>query len=276
MGGVEGLAAVGHYDAENDWWVCKHLKQGIEGAPILSMDWHPDGNVIALGTLSGKVHLLTTFLGADIEKKAGKGPEWADQQTLATFNSEVMSINVGSWIHALAFSPSGNALAWANHEAVITILYPATGTQSSLRPINKDGVSLPFKALLFLSETVLMAVGYEPSPVILSGNEKEGSWKVKAALTNDQLISASKLPTGGAMASKRSIFETASNQGRSAEDMQAKRHIDTNSPLGHLNTVRAIDRFTDGKVATMGLDGRLIFWSVGKVAAQYGLEGIRI
>jgi actin related protein 2/3 complex subunit 1A/1B len=241
------------------------------------MDWHPDGNVLAVGTLAGKVHLLTTFLGADVEMKAGNRPEWADQQALATFNSEVMSINVGSWVHALAFSPSGNALAWANHEAVITILYPATGTQSSLRPINKDGLSLPFKSLLFLSETVLMAVGYEPSPVILSGNEREGSWQVKAALTNDQLVSASKLsPTGGAMASKRSIFETASNQGRSAEDMQAKRHTDAESSLGHLNTVRAIDRYTDGKVATMGLDGRLIFWSVAKVAAQYGLEGIRI
>lgn len=277
VGGVEGLVAVGHYDAENDWWVCKHLKNGIEGSPILAIDWHPDGNVLAVGTLAGKVHLLTTYLGQDVDAKVSGRPSWADPQSLLTFNSEVMSINVGSWIHALAFSPSGNALSWANHDAVITILYPSTGSQSSLRPINKDGLSLPFKALLFVSESVLMAVGYEPSPLILSGSEKEGSWQVKIALTNDQLVSATKLgQVGSAMASKRSLFETASNQGRTAEDMQARKNSEAEAALGHLGTVRAVDNFGDGKVATMGLDGRLVFWSIGKLATQYGLEGVRI
>lgn len=270
MGGVEGLVAVGHYEADNDWWVCKHLKKGIEG-PVLSIAWHQSGILLAAGTLAGQVNLLSAFVEGVDDKAALRSITWAEPQASAAFNSEIMSIQVGSWIHAVSFSKSGEALAWANQDAVITVFYPGSNVQWSLCPTSKNGLPLPFKKLIFLSENVLMAAGHGAVPMILSGSERQ-EWKVRMVLESEQI--SSKRTASGTQGRKKSIFEEAALQGRSTAEMS--RNLEAEDAPAHMSTITGLDAFEGNrqvsKVVSTGLDGRLVIWSIGKLAAQYELE----
>lgn len=60
-GSSDGTLAVGHYEAENDWWVCKHIKSGLENT-ISSLSWHPDQIHLAIGCIDGHVLIVSGYI----------------------------------------------------------------------------------------------------------------------------------------------------------------------------------------------------------------------
>lgn len=270
VGSVEGLVAVGHYAAENDWWVCRHLKRAFaDTAAVLSLAWHPSGGLVAAGTLLGNVHLLTTSL----DGAQARGLSWLDPAVLAAFDAEAMRMEVGTWIHAVAFSASGQAMAWSGHDGVVTVLYPASGRQWSMQPRNSAGLSPPFSQLVFLSEGVLLGVGFDPAPVLMAGGETR-AWVVKQTLDPDQVAltkSPSMTPGRSSTEQRKSVFEAGAP--RSPDD---PKHAPLERKGAHLTTVTGAQRLEGGRVATVGLDGRLVIWSLGRLAAQLEMEAARV
>lgn len=122
---VDGTVAVGYFEAENDWWVCRHVrKAGDQVSSVLAITWHPDSLILAIGTLDDQVLVVAAGLkGVDDDLKP-QNP----------FGTILAQVKAGSWPHGLAFSPDGNLLAWcsthpkrkeSSHELTLPILSSA-------------------------------------------------------------------------------------------------------------------------------------------------------
>ena len=72
---------------------------------------------------------------------------------------EYMNSTAG-WVHAVAFSPSGNALAFAGHDSSVTVVYPSAPEQPPRAIVSVSTQLLPFTSLLWSSENEIVAVGY--------------------------------------------------------------------------------------------------------------------
>lgn len=62
-GSSDGSVVVGHYEAENDWWVCKLVKQPLAHT-ITSIAWHPNNIQLAVGSVDGQVRTCSGFIKA--------------------------------------------------------------------------------------------------------------------------------------------------------------------------------------------------------------------
>ena len=60
-GSSNGSIIVGHFEAENDWWLCKHLKVNTENT-ITSIAWHPNGIDIVAGSIDGTVIVTSGYI----------------------------------------------------------------------------------------------------------------------------------------------------------------------------------------------------------------------
>ena len=62
-GSSNGSLAVGHYDSENDWWVCKHLKtEAAIDCTITCVSWHPNNVDLIFGTVEGHVYIQSGYI----------------------------------------------------------------------------------------------------------------------------------------------------------------------------------------------------------------------
>lgn len=75
------------------------------------------------------------------------------------FGEIVAEYSSRGWIHDAVYSPSGASIAFVSHDSGITVVDSASGAVSFLR--HRD---LPFKAVMFLSETVIVVGGYDRTP----------------------------------------------------------------------------------------------------------------
>jgi actin related protein 2/3 complex subunit 1A/1B len=61
-GSADGTIAIGYYEADNDWWVCKHLKQPALEHTVTALEWHPDGVDLFYSTFDGKVGITSAYV----------------------------------------------------------------------------------------------------------------------------------------------------------------------------------------------------------------------
>lgn len=147
VGGAEGIISIGYYEAENDWWICKHLKSSLDGSPILAVAWHPSGKLLAASSLAGNVQILGTCL-KQVDGKSPSNvqdPTWVSDPTLLKDNFDKLlgSLVYGCWIHSLGFAPSGNTLAMAAHDGHVYIMDFALQEQLICYPYRIRGSSPP-------------------------------------------------------------------------------------------------------------------------------------
>ena len=78
--------------------------------------------------------------------------------------------NSGGWVHSVAFSPSGNSLAFAAHDSSITVVYPSAPDQPPQAVLTVTTPMLPFLSLTWLNENELVAGGHDCQPVVFHGD----------------------------------------------------------------------------------------------------------
>jgi actin related protein 2/3 complex subunit 1A/1B len=127
----------------------------------------------------------------------------------------------------VAFSPSGDALAWAAHDSSVNIAYPGQGhavvtVRTSL---------LPFRTLLFATEKSIIAAGHDCAPMLFtdSGN---GSWSFVDKMDK----AAGKSAAGGNSAMNK--FKQMDSRAQSSDS--AETQLDTT----HQNTVSYVFAFS--------------------------------
>ena len=62
VGSGARLVSVCYFEEEHDWWVSKHIKKPIRST-VLSLDWHPNNTLLAVGSSDFKARCGTCLLG---------------------------------------------------------------------------------------------------------------------------------------------------------------------------------------------------------------------
>ena len=78
----------------------------------------------------------------------------------------------GGWVHSVAFSPSGDALAFASHDSSISIAYPQGPDAPPVPLLTVRTPLLPFLSLLWISESEIVAAGHDCQPITFHGSEQ--------------------------------------------------------------------------------------------------------
>jgi len=258
VGGGSGAVSVCHYEPENSWWVGKLAKRHAESS-VLGLAWHPSEPLLATACADGCVRVLAASLRGVDAAPVGD----------AKFGDVLLLLRPPAcgWVHAVAWSPRGDALAFASHAQQLHFVerldaaragewrgagegLPA-GVQHSTLSLEPH---LPCLDLLFLSDRLLLAAGFGAAPLL-------------AARRADGWALAGELCWGpGRAADKKSAFSERLSAFRSQAD---GREAADELPGVHSNAVTAVRRLPGRQsVSTCGLDGRVAVWST--LAADLG------
>ncbi|KAI5481924.1 actin-related protein 2/3 complex subunit 1A [Pseudohyphozyma bogoriensis] len=274
--------AVCQFDAESDWWVAKHIKKPLR-TTVLGLDWHPNSVLLASGSADGVARVFSAYMKG-VDSKPEPTP-WGERLPFNTVCGEFASPS-GGWVHAVAFSPSGEALAFASHDSTITLVYPSpnAGEPATIIPIPLP--SLPLLSLVFTTETTIIGAGHDCQPYLFTLSSS-GEWSLTKSL--DSGASGEKKAVGGGGGAVGRLnnsaafqaFRQADSRGVVAGGQQAAAQPGTRLTQSgtelltvHQNSVSSIRAYSYGsggdveKVSSSGVDGRLVIWDVdGGVAA---------
>jgi len=134
------------------------LKKPIRST-ILSVDWHPNSVLLAAGSTDAHARVFSAFI-----KGVDQKPEpsvWGDRLPFNTVCGEYLNNSAG-WVHDVAFSPSGDALAFAAHDSSVTIVYPQGPEMPPKAVLTVTTQQLPFTTLLWTTEDEIIAAGMSP------------------------------------------------------------------------------------------------------------------
>lgn len=99
------------YEHSNDWWVCKMVKKKFKST-VLCCSFHPsNGQLLATGSSDFKCRIYSTFT-SDVDNEVNPGPFTSTLGPLE-FGEAYVELTALGWVHAVAWSPSGNVIAYA-------------------------------------------------------------------------------------------------------------------------------------------------------------------
>lgn len=255
--------AICSFDSENNWWVAKQLKKPIR-ATVLSLDWHPNNVLLAAGSADLKARVFSAYI-KEVDEKPSPSV-WGSKLPFNTICAEYSSPS-GGWVHAVGFSPSGDALAFASHDSTISVAYPSGPTIYNIRL-----PSLPLVTLTWTSENSIVAAGHDCRPLVFAGNEQ--GWQEAGTLDDASGAKAggSTLGAGGPGRLNSSAFNTFRNADTRGQGSGATGSTDTKLNTVHQNTIteiRAYEAFNGevAKVSTSGVDGALVVWDANEISA---------
>ncbi|KAK4053392.1 ARP2/3 actin-organizing complex subunit Sop2 [Microbotryomycetes sp. JL201] len=263
--------SVCQFDQESDWWVAKHIKKPLRST-VLSLDWHPNSVLLAAGSADGVARVFSAFMKGVDSKPVPT--VWGERLPFNTVCGEYASPASG-WVHGVAFSPSGDVLAFVSHDASITIVYPSGPDSPPQAVFSIQLPSLPLISLTFTSETSLVAAGHDCQPVVFEGSLQQG-WSQTRSLDDHQKRSAAGPGRAGRLHQSEAfnVFRSADSRGVSGSAPAAvaaagTRLTATGTELLtlHQNTITSVRAYTGqagdvSQVSTSGVDGRLVVWPV--------------
>ncbi|KAK0355241.1 ARP2/3 actin-organizing complex subunit Sop2 [Friedmanniomyces endolithicus] len=254
VGSGARIIAVCYFEEENDWWVSKHIKKPIRST-VTSVAWHPNSVLLAAGSTDGHARVFSSFV-----KGIDERPEpsvWGERLPFNTVCGEYLNPTAG-WVHDVAFSPSGDALAFCSHDSSVTIVYPSGPEQPPQAVISIATQLLPFASLLWSSETELVAAGYDCGVYRLSGDAN--GWQLTGSL--EEKKERPSMPEQREE-SALNMFRSMDLKGRSGGAAMD----DTKLKTVHQNSINTVRSFQESggqirKISTGGVDGRVVVWDV--------------
>ena len=156
VGSGARAVAVCHFEADNDWWVSKHLKKPIRST-VTTLAWHPNSVLLGVGSTDSHARVLSAFVkGVDERPEPGV---WGERLPFGTVCAEFLNPAAG-WIHGCAFSPSGDALAFVAHDSTVTVAYPGGPEQQPKAVVSVGTQLLPLCSMIWNGENEIIAAGY--------------------------------------------------------------------------------------------------------------------
>ena len=252
------IISVCYFEEENNWWVCKHIKKPIRST-VLSIDWHPNNVLIAAGSADFKARVFSAAI-----KGVDKKPEanvWLQKINFGECVAEFSTPHYG-WVHAIAFSPEGDSLAWVSHDSTLSVV--AGGPNGTVTHVRHHG--LPFRSLLWLTPHSIVGGGHDNAPILFS-DAANGTWAHVRSLDLGEAPAVDK-----AAGTAKSIFGNLDSKGQAQSN-------DTKLKTTHQNAISYIglasgSRLEVTKFTTAGLDGKVINWDVRALEAQ--IPGLKI
>lgn len=245
--------AVCYFDEPNDWWISKHIRKPLRST-VLGVAWHPNGVLLAAGSTDGHARVFSAFVkGIDQRPAPSVWGERLPFQTLcADFESDSQA-----WVHSVAFSPSGDSLAWVTHDSSLFVAYPSAPGEQPRAVHEIDVAGLPLQSLVWTKESQLVAAGFDCVPFVFEGSLS--GWKLVRSLDDAK---SARDPSRTTEQSAMHLFREL--------DLKGTQNESTRLPTVHQNaikTVRLVGAVWQGqpsakvKVATSG-DGQVVVFDV--------------
>ncbi|OCF79053.1 hypothetical protein I204_00997 [Kwoniella mangroviensis CBS 8886] len=299
VGSGSRAIAICHFDEENNWWTAKQIKKPLRST-VLSLDWHPNNYLLAAGTADGRTYVYSGYIkGLEAKPEA---TIWGDRLPTGQLLAEFKSPN-GGWVHDVAFSPSGDALAFVAHDSSLTIIYASGSNEPPAAHIVVKLPSLPFTNLTWTSESSIVAAGHDCQPILFTGSPS--GWAISHSLDDPSSTSKPLTPTatgirsGGGGVGRLgnneafNMFKAADSKGqRGLPGTGAATTSSGLTPVGsdgmlltvHQNTITHVEAYEwnqngeVSKIFTAGRDGRLVVWPVtgGKGGLSGRMAGLQV
>lgn len=255
VGSGARIIAVCYFEEENDWWISKHLKKPIHST-ITSVAWHPNSVLLAAGSTDGHARVFSSFIkGSDERPEASV---WGERLPFNTVCGEYLNSSAG-WVHAVAFSPSGDALAFTAHDSSVTVVYPSAPEQPPRAVVTLATQGLPFADLIWVNESAILCAGYGCEVMKFEGGVE--GWQLTGSLEKaagrDEVVKEE---------SALNMFRSMDLKGRTSGGASGSE--DTKLRTVHQNTINSLRVYEGGngqevrKVSTAGVDGRVVVWTL--------------
>jgi actin related protein 2/3 complex subunit 1A/1B len=239
--------SVCYFEEENNWWVSKHIKK--HKSTVLSVAWHPNSIFLATGGADFKVRVFSAWIKG-VDKKPSSSP-FGDK---LAFGEPLMEINCGGWVHSVAWSPSGNQLAFVAHDSSISFVDVSTGTGAPVQRLALQG--LPFRVLGFLSENSIIAAGYDCYPQLFT---RQGGASWAFAKNVDEPAGTS--TKGGSSVTAKNMWQNKVDMGTTENETElATKHQNAINSLCVMGSGATVTKFS-----TTGVDGKFIVWDVSSL-----------
>lgn len=214
------------------------------------MAWHPNSVLLAAGSTDGHARVFSSFVKG-VDERPEPSP-WGERLPFNTVCGEFLN-NTAGWVHSVAFSPSGNALAFAGHDSSITVVYPGGADQPPKALISLSTQLLPFMSLIWSSEDEIIAAGHDCEAYRFKGSDK--GWEIAGSLEK-------KSRPGLQDQREESAFNMFKQM-----DLKGKTTDDTKLKTVHQNTINTIRSFEEArgtvtKISSSGVDGTVVIWTL--------------
>ncbi|KAI9681550.1 MAG: hypothetical protein M1829_000747 [Trizodia sp. TS-e1964] len=249
VGSGARVVAVCYFEEENDWWVSKHLKKPIKST-ITTVSWHPNSVLLAAGSTDAHARVFSSFIKG-IDQKP-ESSVWGERLPFNTVCGEYLNNSAG-WVHSVAFSPSGDALAFAAHDSTVTVVYPNGPEQPPKSVISVSLQLLPFSSLIWNGENEVIAAGYDCEAYRLQGNEH--GWEIVGSLESKGRPGLGDQREESAL----NMFRQMDLKGKASND-------DIKLKTVHQNTISTLRVYEEAggrvkKFSSSGVDGRVVIWA---------------
>jgi len=230
------LVCICYFEDENDWWVSKHIKK--HRSTVLSVKWHPNNVLVATASSDNRARVFSAWTKG-VDKRGVVCPVPDPEKKAETFGECLLEWDVGAWVKDVAWSPSGNLLAFIGQDASVSV---ADVSQGQVPPAVVKLTTRPLSRIVFVSESSLVGAGYDCQPYLFQASA--GAVKLVKSLDAQKEAAA-----GGTTNLK--MWQNMDKKGESAEVEKLK--------TKHQNAITHMVEFNGG-VVTCGLDGQIITW----------------
>jgi len=238
--------AVCYFEKENDWWLSKIMKK--HKSTVLSLAWHPNNVLFATASSDSKVRVFSGWIKG-LDDKPGPTPFG----NKLPFSELLAEYECHGWVHNVAWSASGTRLCFVAHDSTITIVDATNGPQSNVQVIKTP--FLPLSDCLFLSETSVVAVGHDCSPLLFSCGG-DGKWAFTTRVEQKKEASAQKQSgTAAAFALFKNKVEVGADKNVQKLETLHQNCITCVAPF--TSTATEVKSFT-----TSALDGKMVLWTL--------------
>mmetsp|Transcript_12105 Transcript_12105/g.12477 ORF Transcript_12105/g.12477 Transcript_12105/m.12477 type:complete len:376 (-) Transcript_12105:76-1203(-) len=233
------------YDESNNWWVSKMVKKKFKST-VLCCAFHPhNGQLLATGAADFKCRVYSTF-DSTVDGPPDAGPFAAPLE----FGEAYIEFPAGGWVSAVAWSPSGNTLAYAAHDSTIHFVTFTGGGNYNQQVIKLR--DLPLTSLVFLSDRAIVGAGHDFNPMIFTSNGS--NWTYFDRL--EKRPEKAKDTNASGVAAARALFQNKTSRG------QDTKSEDDELWTSHESAISDIAVVSNSTISTAALDGRIVIWDL--------------
>mmetsp|Transcript_16990 Transcript_16990/g.15247 ORF Transcript_16990/g.15247 Transcript_16990/m.15247 type:complete len:372 (+) Transcript_16990:107-1222(+) len=243
-----------HYEQSQDMWVAKMIKKAGKSS-ILSVDWSPNNLFIIAGGSDFKCRVFSAYIkGVDTECKVDNYGGAIDAKQAGSFGQALCEFDTSKgWIESCRFSPSGMRFAFTGHDSTVNF-GSFDGGKTTVQTIKRR--QLPLACISFITDTVVIAAGYDCVPVLYEYNGSQ--WVEKGPIDTGAKSKAAPKKQKSAFGNAFSKFQ---NQAKFGDKGGAK---NATLPYRHQNMINDIHVQSDKKFTTSSVDGRVLFWDLSQ------------